>query len=279
MAIGRLLALALIFGLLAAVNVYLAARSIGLVIGGARAVDFEQYVEASRRVGDGDLYAVTETYAYHYSPILAYLFAPVSVVGILGWRLLHIVAALALPTWPMRLLALASWPFWYDVEAGNILIFSVLAAAWALRGSMVASAAFLLLAMLVPRPLMAPAAIWLLWQRPSWRLPFAAAFVVHLAAVLALGRGDDWVAALLAAGEDVTIPSNIGPSRFIGLLPWLALGVPLAAWLTWKGRLGIASLAASPYWLPYYLLMLLLELAPRVSRRLVSWRRAGSATP
>ena len=41
---------------------------------------------------------------------------------------------------------------------------------------------------------------------------------------------------------------------------WLLIGVPLATWLTVKGRPGFASLAASPYWLPYYLLFLLLEL-------------------
>jgi NitT/TauT family transport system permease protein/taurine transport system permease protein len=30
-----------------------------------------------------------------------------------------------------------------------------------------------------------------------------------------------------AAGGDVAIPSNVGPSRFIGTLPWLAIGLPL----------------------------------------------------
>ena len=54
---------------------------------------------------------------------------------------------------------------------------------------------------------------------------------------------------------------NYGPSRFIGLL-WIPIGVALAVLLTWRGRLGLASLAISPYWLPYYFLMLLLEFAP-----------------
>ena len=39
-------------------------------------------------------------------------------------------------------------------------------------------------------------------------------------------------------------------------------GLALAVWLTWQGRLGFASLAASPYWLPHYLLMGLLEAQP-----------------
>ena len=172
-------------------NLYLVGRSMGLILGGAPAVDWIQYVEASRRLAGGELYAVTDTYAYHYSPLLAALFGPLSLIGTMGWRLLHLVAAAAMPTWPMRLLTLASWPFWYDVEAGNLLVFVVLAAAWAFRGSRFASGAFLLLVLLVPRPLMLPVAAWLLWQRPELRLPFVIAFAVHAIAVLATGWGTE----------------------------------------------------------------------------------------
>ena len=56
----------------------------------------------------------------------------------------------------------------------------------------------------------------------------------------------------------------------------MVIGLPLAAWLTWKGRLGLASLAASPYWLPYYLLMLLLELPIRTAQ--MRLRRHAEAT-
>lgn len=253
--------IAAVTALIMAVNLYLAARSLRIVLTDAPAVDWEQYVEAGRRVfTGGDLYAVTDTYAYHYSPVLAWLFAPLAAIGTAGWRLLHIAAMLALPTWPMRILGLVSWPFWYDLEAGNVLAFVVLAAAWALRGNRVAIAAFLGLLLLVPRPLMVPVAAWILWKQPEWRLPFAVAFAIHAAVVVATGWASDWAVALLAAGGDVAIPSNIGPSRFIGTLPWLAIGLPVAAWLTQRGRLGLASLAASPYWLPYYLLVLLLEL-------------------
>lgn len=252
---------AVVVGLLAAVNLYLAARSLGLVLAGAPAVDWRQYVEAASRVGGGDLYAVTDTYAYHYSPVAAYGFGAMAFLGEVGWRALHLVAALAMPTWPMRLVTLVSWPFWYDVEAGNLLVFVVLAAAWALRGSRIGTAAFLALSLLIPRPLMLPAAAWLLWRRPEWRLPFASAFVIQGLAVVASGWGEDWIAAMLAASGDVAIPSNVGPSRFIGTLPWLLVGLPLAAWLTRRGRVGLAGLAVSPYWLPYYLLALVLELA------------------
>ena len=264
---GRLLLLAIGGGLLASVNLWLAAREIGIVFGGAPAVDWDQYVQAAGRfAASGDLYAVTETYAYRYSPFLAAVFGLLGPLGTVAWRLLHVAAAMALPTWPLRLLTLVSWPFWYDVETGNVMVFILLAAAWALRGSRVATGIFLVLTFLLPRPLMLPVAAWLLWQRADWRVPFAAAFAVHAVAVLATGWAGPWLGTLVAAGADASLPSNVGPNRFIGTVPWLAIGIPLAAWLTWRGRIGLASLAASPYWLPYYLVMPLLELV-RVSQR------------
>jgi hypothetical protein len=262
--VARTAALVVAVGLLAAVNLYLAARSAALVVDGAPAVDWDQYVEAGRRVAaGGDLYAVTNSYAYRYSPLLAALFGVLAPIGTIAWRLLHVVAAVALPTWPLRILTLASWPFWYDVETGNVLVFILLAAAWAMRGNRLATGIFLILVLLVPRPLMIPVAAWLLWQRPEWRVPFVAAFAVQTLGVVALGWASGWVGTLVAAGQDVALPSNVGPSRFIGSVPWLIIGVPLAVWLALKDRVGLASLAASPYWLPYYLLMPLLDLARR----------------
>ena len=52
---------------------------------------------------------------------------------------------------------------------------------------------------------------------------------------------------------------NLGPSAFLGTA-WLIIGIPLAAWLTYRGRVGWAGLAASVYVLPAYLLWPLLEL-------------------
>ncbi len=259
---GAVLGLAIIV-LVVTPNVWLAARSIGLVLSGAPAVDWQQYVEATHRFWTGgDLFAVTATYGYHYSPFLAPLFGLVAPMGVTGWRLLHLAAVVALPTWPMRLVAVLSWPLWFDVEAGNIVIFVVLAAAWAVRGSRLAAGIYLLLLILIPRPLMLPVATWLLWRDPALRLPFVVAVVVHSLAVVAGGWAGDWVHALLAASADVGNWSNVGPSRFIGQW-WLVIGIPLATWLTVRGRVGWAALAASPYWLPYYLLMPILELAGR----------------
>jgi hypothetical protein len=244
-------------------NLWLAARSIGLVLKGAPAVDWQQYVEASHRFwAGGDLFAVTATYGYHYSPFLAPLFGVVAPLGVVGWRLLHLAAAAALPTWSMRIIALASWPLWFDVETGNIVVFVVLAAAWALRGGRLMAGVYLLLLILIPRPLMLPVAAWLLWKDPRLRMPFVIGVVAHGLAVVAGGWAGDWIHALLAASADVGNWSNVGPSRFIGQW-WLLIGIPLAAWLTVRGRVGWAALAASPYWLPYYLLMPLLELARR----------------
>ncbi len=61
--------------------------------------------------------------------------------------------------------------------------------------------------------------------------------------------------------SEMVIDYNFGPSAWIGLA-WVPIGLALAAWLTWRGRLGFASVAASPYWFGYYLLMLFLEISP-----------------
>jgi hypothetical protein len=254
------LPVAVVIGLVGAVNFYLAGRSIGLILDGAPAIDWLQFVEAGDRVERGGLYEASWTYAYRWSPVLAYLFALLGGMGTLVWRLLHVAAALALPTWPIRLVTLASWPFWYDVEAGNVMVFVLLAAAWAVRGSRVATGALLMLTLVIPRPLMLPVAIWLLWHRPEWRLPFVGLIAIHLVAVVASGWAVEWFMLLTTLGSEMTWPNNLSPTRLIGSA-WLVFAIPLTALLTWRGRLGWASLTASyPYLLPYYLIMLVLEL-------------------
>lgn len=242
-------------------NIVLVQWSIDAVARGVVAVDWVQYVEAGERVWSGDLYGSTATYGWRYSPILAYGFTLLGVLGPFAWRLLHVAAAMALPGWKLVVVTLISWPFWYDVETGNTMVFVLLAGAWALRGSSVGIFGFLALALLIPRPLMLPLVAWILWQHPEWRWRFAAMFVVHGVAVLISGWAPEWIAELVWTPAIHTSPSNVGPSRFIGL-SWLFVGVPLAAFLTWRGRIGLASLAISPYLLPYYLIMGLLELVP-----------------
>jgi hypothetical protein len=106
---------------------------------------------------------------------------------------------------------------------------------------------------------MLPLLVWILWKRPEWRLPSIGIAVGLLLASLATGQGGEWLVSLLHTGQEFGF--DIGPGRIIGLW-WVPIGAVLAAILTWKGRLGWASLAASPYWLGYYLLMGLLELGP-----------------
>lgn len=258
----RLVFVALAVAVVATPNAYLAARSIGIILSGSPAVDWHHFVEAGRRVHDGGLYEITFDYGYRYSPVLAIAFGVVSPIGELVWRLLHVAAVFALPTWPMRLVTLVSWPFWFDVEAGNVLVFVLLAGAWALRGNRAAIGAFLIMAILMPRPLMLPIVAWLLWRHPGSRVPFLGIFVVHALAVWATGWGAEWVGVLLDSTDEVASALNVGPSRFVGLA-WAVVALPIAAWLTWRGRLGWASLLAAPYWLPYYLIMPVLELDRR----------------
>lgn len=261
---------------LAVVNAALLPRSLTVILDGGPAVDWEQFVEAGRRVFASDLYEVTDTYGYRWSPVAAYGFAAMAPMSALAWRLLHIVAALALPTWPMRLITLAAWPFWYDVEAGNVMIFVLLAAAWAIRGNAIGIAGFVALSLLVPRPLMLPILGWILWQRPEWRIPAIVAALAHFAIALASGWGVPWVEMLLTLGGEQGSPNNLGPTRLFGAW-WLVAGVPMSIWLARRGRLGWASLAVSyPYVLPYYLVMLVLELPDRL-RPVAGHRLRGEA--
>lgn len=235
--------------------------------------DWAIFTEAANRFSDGRLYEQSATYAYRYSPVLAPALAALGWIGPIAWRALHIVAALALPSWRLRVAALLSWPFWFDTSTGNVVIFMVLAAAWALRGSTAATGLFLAAAILVPRPLMFPIAAWLLWRRAEWRVPFGAMFVVHAVAVLLTGWGDEWIGVLASSADETGLSLNLAPSRWIGLW-WMVVALPAAAWLTLRGRLGWASLLAAPYWLPYYLLMPILELDRR------AWRpNADAASP
>jgi hypothetical protein len=241
----------------------------GLVVAGSVAFDWRIFVEAGERFHSGspDLYEVTELYSFRHSPVLAALMPAIGWIGVTGIRLVTLACALALPTWPMRLLALGSWPLAMDLQHGALITVILLAAAWALNGSRLAALAFIVLALLSPRPLMLPIAAYLLWQQPWLRLPSVGLFVAHAFAVLASGYADDWINMLLSASTDaLQSPFNLSPSRFIGGL-WVPIGVALAALLTWRGRPGLAALAVNPYVLPHYLLLLLLELGPRAERR------------
>jgi hypothetical protein len=207
---------------------------------------------------------------YRWSPVAAPLLAALTSLGILAWRVAQFAALAVVRDWRAVIVILLTAPFWLDFASGQTMIF-VAAAGWAAyRGSQAGTLAWFLLAVLMPRPLMLPLTAWLLWRRPETRSWFAAIFLVHGALVLGSGHAVEWLSRLLStAPGEITHPGNIAPSRLIGVA-WMPIGLVLGAWLTLRGRLGLASLAVQPYLFGYYLLMLVLELRPP---------RGGGAAP
>lgn len=240
--------------------------------------DWALFENAANRVAAGlDPYVETDSrfhLAFRWSPLVAWALVPITMMPFWLSALLHIPALAGFRDWRVAALAGLSWPFLVELLAGGVMIFVALAAWWAYRGSRWGTAVFLGFAILIPRPLMVPLLVWLLWHRPGWRVPFAVALLVHAGVVVLLGWHDEWIGRLLVSDLDIWNPMNIGPSRMVGAF-WVPVGVLLAVILTWKGHLGWASLAISPYWLPPYLLMLVLEWPPlrRERRRMISRRR------
>lgn len=228
--------------------------------------DWAIYVEAGRRVFSGGLYSWDSVYAWSYSPLLAYGFAALTPLGFAGWSALHLAALAALRDWRLVLITALSWPFWADLYNGNTMVFVFVAAAAAIRGSAIGTASYLSLALLIPRPLMLPVLAWILWQQPRWRAYFSLMLVAYAGLILTTGQAAAWLATLTDVSDAVAASSrDIGPHLLLGTW-WLPVGAILAIVLTVRGRIGLASMAASPYWLPQYLLMTLLELA-RPKRR------------
>lgn len=218
--------------------------------------DWTLMSEASRvAIAGGDPYAGS---GFMWTPLGAIAFYPVSVLGWHVWQVGHLAGALAMPTWRMRIAVLLAFPFWWDVELGNVLVFVLLAAVWALRGNPIGIGLFLTLTVLIPRPLMAPIAVWLLWQRPQWRLPFAVMAAGAVMITAGMGLLGPFIARALEAADVQSHFYNFAPSRQFGGA-WLLVALPLAIWLTWIRRLGLASVFAMPYWLPYYLLIGLVD--------------------
>lgn len=214
------------------------------------------------------LYRADAPVPFVWSPVMGWVMAAVVLyVGFWPWAGLHLAAVTLLRDPALILLTLGTWGFWLDLGGGNTFIFVFVAAVLALRGSRAAAYVYLALLMLMPRPVQLPLAAWLLVRMPWTRLPFVAMALIHAIVVLASGYAADWIGAMFtfAPGQH---PYDLGPGRWLGPL-WL-LGLPLAGWLLLKGRVGWAGLAASPYLLPQYLLMPLLDL-----RRVSSATRTG----
>lgn len=205
--------------------------------------------------------------AYVWSPVAVYPLDLITPLGFRAWQVLNAAAILLIRPWKVAGLVALSYPFWFDIGSGNLVV-AVFAVTWcAAQGQRWAVWTFLVLTVLMPRPLMLPTLVWLLWQRPEIRWPFAGIVLVHGLAVMATGLGDEWLAVLIAHGPSQVAenPYNLSPSAWLGMA-WMPFAVALAAWATWRGHLGIASLAASPYWMHNYLIFAFLELV-RPARR------------
>lgn len=266
--------------ILAVVALAVVANLIGLatiVIDHERAFDWDVYVEAARRFPLGTLYDWQHPYFYRYAPQFAPILGLLTWVGLAAWRAAHLLALAVLPSRRLAVLLLMSYPFWFDVTTGNLMVFVLLAAAWAYRGDRLATGVYLFLCVLVPRPIMLPLLGWILWQRPVWRVPFIVIVTLAVVTATATGYLPEWIGALFRSGVDeIRNDFNLSPSQFIGAA-WLVIGVPLAAWLTLRGRIGWASLAISPYLLPYYVQMLGLELVrPQPASRQEAEESPGS---
>lgn len=243
-----------------------------------------------RHGGGGDWYVLLplveasnpyDVGGFLWSPVAGWLWVAVVVpLGLPAWQVLHLGALALIRDWRVVGLALLSWAFWHDVANGNVMTFVLVSAWWALRGSSLGMVAFIILGVLIPRPLMLPVLLWLLWRRPAARWWFGGVAIIVVALSMANGLFDDWLARLLQPGTlQFSSQWNIGPSRVLGAV-WIPIGVALAFILARRGWLGLASLAISPHIWPYYLNMALLD-GPRALRSLTRWveRTRSSSRP
>ena len=237
--------------------------------------DWQVMEQLAGRLRNGTLYDHTPFYTWVWSPIAAWLVAYVLVP--LGYGAMFAIRAATLPLleWRLALLAVLSLPFWVDAVVGNFFIFPVVAGVLALRGNRWGALAFLALTCLMPRPIQLPLAAWLVWKRPDVRLPLLAMLGVSAVAAVASGYATDWLGVLVSLTTSYGTPDvNIGPTRLLGSA-WLLVGLPLAAVLTMKGRVGWAGLALSPYVVPQYLLAILWEMVG--TRRTIASRETDAA--
>lgn len=248
--------LLMLVGLAVGVSLYLSLLIVREWMGMPRTADWETLRYAAYATDPFD------RGGWRWSPVAAVLLQAVVWVGPIGWRLLHVAALGLLRPWWMVPLVLVSFPFWKDMQQGNVLTFVFVAAWLALRGNRPAVLVYYALCLLIPRPLMLPVMAWLLW-RESWsRRWFVGLAAVSIIGLLLVGHGGEWIARLLdTTSGEIAKTENWLPSRWIGTA-WIPIGLGLAAVLTWRGHLGLASIAASPYLLTYYLFFLLLELIP-----------------
>ena len=224
--------------------------------------DWLLYQWVPDRVASGTLYDPNGSggLIFQMAPLAGWIMALIVPLGYSLWWALHLAVLPLLRDWKLIALTVFSVPFWIDTMIASTVVWMFVPGVIALRGSKWGAIAYFALFLLMPRPVHLPLAAWLLWKRPDVRVPFALLAGVVAVTTLASGYTLGWLNNLLWLGvSQYTADHNFSPTRLIGPL-WFVIGVPLAAWLTWKGRVGLAGLALTPYLLPPYLLMLLWEL-------------------
>lgn len=228
--------------------------------------DWMIWEQIPERVAHGRLYGSDyPRYYFLFAPLAGWIMALLVPLGYSLWWALHLAVVPLLRDWRLIALTVLSVPFWIDTMIGSTVVWLFVPGVLALRGSRWGAIVYLALFLLMPRPVHLPLAAWLLWQREDLRLPFAASVAVVGVTTLASGYTAGWLNNLFIVGSfHYTDPHNFSPTRLIGSV-WLIVGIPLAAWLTWKGRIGLAGLALTPYLLPPYFLNLLWELRPPVT--------------
>lgn len=226
--------------------------------------DWNIWLQVPSRLAELRLYDHSDpAYTWAWSPLAAWLIAVVVLpMGPMVWAALHLAAVPLLREWRLIAFVGLSYPFWMDTLMANTFAFSALTGYAALRGSRWAAVAYLVLLVLMPRPVQVPLAALLLWRDRSLWLPLAAIAAVGIVTTVGSGYTADWLRALVGLGAHYpSLEFNLSPTRILGPA-WLIVGTPLGLWLTIRNHPGWAGLVLTPYLVPQYLLSLLWELGP-----------------
>jgi hypothetical protein len=216
----------------------------------------------------GHLYVTATEAPFIWSPVAAWFMQLVPSIY-WPWLLAHVAVVFLLRDWRLIVLVFLSWGFWSSTASGAPFAFVFVAGALGLRGSRPAALIYIALCLLMPRPVQLPLMLWLLWKQPEVRWPAIIVFATHAIVVWSTGYADDWIGALVSRAQDGGVTGDFGPTALIGAW-WLVIGLPLGAWLFRRGYVGLAGLAISPYWLPEYLMLALLDIVPGWKREPVA---------
>lgn len=226
--------------------------------------DWGTWQTAALGLESGTLYADG---FFVWSPIAAWLMGHVVLpLGYWFWLAAHLAIVLLLRSPLLIVAVLTSGPFWIDAAAGNFFTFVAVAGFLAVSGSRPAGIAFLALSLLMPRPVQLPLSLWLLAHERGLWVPTIGLIAGFAVLVGLSGYAIDWMHALLSLGQSYPFRGwDLGPTRVLGGA-WLIIGIPLGAWLLYRGRPAWAGLAVTPYLVPQYFLALVWEAGKRSAR-------------